>query len=45
MITASRRASATLALFMPARFLIRMAQLLSCEQPLTGLVSMTLAAS
>ena len=45
MITASRRASATLALFVPARRLIRMAQLFSCEQPLTGLVSMTLAAS
>ena len=45
MITASLRASATLALLMPARLAIRIAQLLSCEQPLSGLVSMMWAAS
>jgi len=38
MITASLRASATLALFMPARPAIRVAQLLSSAQPLIGFV-------
>jgi len=42
--SASLRASATLALLMPARLAIRIAQLFSCEQPLTGFVSMTWAA-
>ena len=37
MITASLRASATLALRMPARLASRIAQLLSCEQPRNGL--------
>ena len=45
MITASRRASPTLALLMPARLAIYIAQLFSCEQPLSGLVSMIWAAS
>src|SRR5580704_8868559 len=45
MITASLRASATLALLMPARLAIRIAQLLSCAQPLIGFVRMMWAAS
>jgi hypothetical protein len=45
MITASLRASATLALLAPARRAIRVAQLLSSEHPLIGLVSMRWAAS
>jgi hypothetical protein len=45
MITASLRASATFALLMPARRAIRIAQLLSSEHPLIGLVSMRWAAS
>ena len=45
MITASLRASATLALLMPARLAIRIAQLFNFEQPLTGFVSMRWAAS
>ena len=43
-ITASFRASATFALRMPARLATRIAQLFS-DEPLTGLVRMTLAAS
>ena len=45
MITASLRARATLAFLIPARLAIRIAQLLSCEQPLIGIVSMMWAAS
>jgi len=45
MITASLGASATLALLAPARRAIRIAQLLSSEHPLIGLVSMRWAAS
>src|SRR5258708_7567366 len=45
MITATLRASATLALLLPARRAIRMAQLLSPEQLLIGFVSMMWAAS
>jgi hypothetical protein len=44
-MTASLRASATFALFMPARLAIRIAQLLSRAHPLIGLVSMMWAAS
>ena len=35
-ITTSQRASPTLALLMPARLAIRISQLFSCEQPLSG---------
>jgi len=42
--TASFRANATFALRMPARFATRIAQLFR-DEPLTGLVKMTLAAS
>ena len=45
MITASLRANATLAFFVPARLASRMAQRLSGEQPCSGLVSMMWAAS
>jgi hypothetical protein len=44
-MTASLRASATFALFIPARLAIRIAQLLSREHLLIGLVSMMWAAS
>jgi hypothetical protein len=44
MTTASLRAKATLAFFMPALQATLAAQLLSCD-PLTGLVRMMLAAS
>jgi hypothetical protein len=40
MMTASLRASATLALFRPARLAIRIAQLFKAVQPLIGLVRM-----
>jgi hypothetical protein len=45
MITASLRASATLALLMPARLAISIAQLFYFEQPLIGFVSMLWPAS
>jgi len=41
MITASLRASATLALLMPARLAIRVAQPFKAEQPLSGFVKIT----
>ena len=45
MITASLRASATFAFFMPARLPSRIAQLLRAMQPLIGRVRMILPAS
>ena len=45
MMTASLRASATVAFFVPARLAIRIAQLLRAVQPLTGLVMMMWALS
>jgi len=40
MMTASLRASATAAFFVPARLAIRIAQLFKAVQPLSGLVRM-----